>query len=158
MDHVSQYIFTVCAAAIICGIVKNLTVKKGPVSELVHMMCGVFLTVTAISPLLKVQLGELSSFTQTHRFEAQQISADAEQEAIDAMREIIITQSEAYIMDKATSLNALIEVEVVLSEGTPGIPCAAIIKGIISPYAKTRLTEILESDLGISREAQQWKT
>lgn len=157
MGNITRYILTVCAAAIVCSIVKSLTVKKGPTSELIHMMCGVFLAVTALSPLVDLRIKELSSITGSYQWDAEQIADDAQQEAQAAMNEIIITQVEEYIMDKAASLNAVIDVEILLSGEQSGIPCGAIIRGNISPYTKTRLAEILESELGIAREAQQWK-
>lgn len=158
MGDVTRYILTVCSAAIVCSVVKSLTVKKGPTSELIHMMCGIFLAVTAVSPLMNIRITNISSFTRSYQWDAEQIAADAQQEAQTTMNEIIINQTQAYIMDKAASLNAVIDVEILLSDDSPRIPCGAVISGNISPYAKNRLTEILESELGIAREAQQWKT
>lgn len=157
MESVTRYILTVCSAAIACGVVKSLTLKKGPASELIHMICGVFLAVTAVRPLIDIQITDLAAVTDSCQWDAEQIAEEARQDAQSSMNEIIITRARAYIMDKAATLNAAIDVQILLSEDTPAIPCGAIISGTVSPYAKTRLSEILESELGIVREAQQWK-
>ncbi len=157
MEYIKEYILSVCAAAVLCSLVKGFVDKKGPAGELVHMMCGVFLTVTAVSPLLQFRVRDISSYVQSFSFEASEITSAAEQEAEAAMNEIIIAKAREYIMDKATSMNTDIEVDILLTDDTPGIPCGAVIVGNVSPYAKTRLTQIMESDLGIPREAQQWK-
>ncbi len=158
MESIRQYIVTVCAAAMICGIVRHLAEKKSPAGELIHMLCGIFLTVTAVSPLLKIQIRDISSLIQDFQQEGEMIATQAEQQSVEDRNEIITSAAKAYIMDKAAALNAELEVEIILSEETVAVPCGAILRGNVSPYAKVRLMEILESDLGIAKEAQQWKT
>ena len=123
---------------------------------MIHALCGVFLTITAIRPLLSFQISDISNVSWPYHTEAEKITTDALQEAEEARDTIIIDQLQAYIMDKAASLGAQIDVEILLTEENNSLPCGVILKGNISPYGKKRLAEILESDLGIKREAQQW--
>ena len=70
--------------------------------------------------------------------------------------DIIKTQTEAYILDKATRMGLEISVEVELNEDNGSIPCRSKITGVLSPYAKEALGSYLEDNLGISKENQDW--
>jgi hypothetical protein len=59
-------------------------------------------------------------------------------------------------LDKATALGAEISVQVHLSGDALPAPNGVTVEGAISPYGKTKLSGILEKDLGIPMEAQTW--
>lgn len=158
MEEIRRYILSVCIAAMICGILKSLSEKSGASFHIIQVVCGVFLTVTAIRPLIGFQINDISQIVLPHSLDAEMIIDLAQQETDEAIGEIIIQKSEAYILDKAASMDVQIELQIQLSNGTTGVPCAAVITGNVSPYTKLRLMEIMEADLGISREAQIWKT
>lgn len=156
MDAIREYILCVTGAAVICGAVKALVGRKGTAASLIHLICGLFLVVTAVSPLVKLEIGDLQDYLSGFELETDQIVAQGEMDAQLAMKDIIKEQTQAYILDKAGSLEVEIEVTVTLSDSDPPIPCAVFIAGDVSPYAKARLSRIMEEDLGIPGEAQQW--
>ena len=90
----------------------------------------------------------------------QEEAADAAQlginEAKKAQNAIIKQQLEAYILDKATQYHVDLQVEITLSKTGNAVPVAVSLQGAIAPYAKQQLQEMLENDLGISKENQQW--
>jgi hypothetical protein len=45
---------------------------------------------------------------------------------------------------------------VTLSDGQPQTPCAVTISGMVSPYLRQRLTDLIEEDLQIKKEDQHW--
>jgi hypothetical protein len=53
-------------------------------------------------------------------------------------------------------MGAEVEVEVTLSDDSTQVPCAVTITGMVSPYLKQRLSEMIEEDLQIKREDQHW--
>jgi hypothetical protein len=72
------------------------------------------------------------------------------------MNKLIIDQTQAYIMDKAVSLGMSICVEVVLADQTtPSIDSIKIV-GNASPYAKQRMLQIIQEDVGITQEQVVW--
>lgn len=156
MEVIKQYIISVCAAAILCGIIKTLAEKTGASSSIIRALCGVVLTITAIRPLLIFPITDISDVLRSYRTEGEHIANQAVLDIRKTREEIIIDRLRTYILDKAASLGASIEVEIFLDENETGVPVGAIIHGSISPYGKQRLTEILASELGIQREAQQW--
>lgn len=156
MEAVGSYIVSVSSAAIFCGIIKSILPSKGTGSAMLRLVSGIFLVFVAIRPLTQVELAELPVLSQTYISEGEAASADGEVLAYDTMMDIIKSQSEAYILDKARSLQAELTVAVSLSDDAPPVPAAVQLSGSISPYAKRRLEAILQDELGISKENQIW--
>ena len=63
---------------------------------------------------------------------------------------------EAYILDKAAALDLKIRVNVKLDDHPLPGPESVVIEGTVPPYQKQVLEDILQSELGISKENQQW--
>ena len=153
MEGLRQYVISVAAAALICGIVSGM-VQNGAAKELVRLLCGLFLAVTALHPLVKLDLSNLGEFVLPYTQEAESVAAMGENMARESMADIIKAESEAYILDKAAELNA--EITAQITVGDDQAPAAAKLSGEVSPYARQRLEKILESDLGIAKENQLW--
>lgn len=153
MDGLRHYVISVVAAALICSIAITAA-QKGTGGELVRLLSGVLLTVTLLRPITQLNLDILAQLPVTRYSEAEAISASGEKMAAEARMDIIKAQSEAYILDKASSLNAQVQVEVTISED--GLPAEAHLKGKVSPYVRQQLETILESDMGITKENQVW--
>lgn len=156
MDGIRQYLLSVTAAAIVCGIITGLLGKKGTQAAIVKMLAGLFLALTVIQPFAKLRITALTDY-------AHDISVDASS-AVDmgttaaqaALAAGIKAQSEAYILDKADAWDASLSVEVSLSDSIPPTPQKIYLTGQVSPYTKAQLSKIIEDDLGISKENQIW--
>ena len=156
MGSVGAYLLSVSTAAMLCGLVRYFLGKKGTSAAVGNMVAGVFLLVTIISPL--TNLNELSweSIVDSWQEEAADAAALGSSEAKKAQDAIIKQQLEAYILDKATEYRADLQVEITLSKTGVTVPVAVSLRGAVAPYAKQQLQAILENDLGISKENQQW--
>jgi hypothetical protein len=155
MDRIREYLLSVTAAALLCGILRQLAGEKGSTAALIRLLCGIFLSLTVVSPLAKLRLGELP-------FDPREVLADARESAEEgadyarsAMARHIKEQTEAYILDKAAAYDAEITVEVAV-EGDPPVPVACTLRGRASVYAKRQLSAILQQELGIREEDQYW--
>ena len=156
MDGIRQYVISVTAAAVMCGILKGLLQGKGTIPAVFKLVSGLFLVFTVLGPVTKIDLTELPVVSTEYLQDAQAASLQGEKLAAEAVADIIKQQTEAYILDKARMLEAEIEVSVTVSEdGTP-VPVGARLSGTVTPYARARLEAILEEDLGISKENQIW--
>lgn len=156
MSFLGKYLLSILACALICGIAMELIGKKSANAVVIRMLCCVFMLLCVVSPLLDIRIGPLSDLTGEIRQEAESISQDGKNMARDHYRAVITQQTQAYILDKAVSLGAEIEVEVSLSEDDNCAPKAVTIRGRVSPYARGLLSDWLESTLGIQSEEQTW--
>lgn len=154
MAALCQYVFSVTAAAIICGIVMSIT-QKSSIQPILKLVCGMFLAFTVVKPVTQIDLAELMEVSLPYSQDAVQAADLGENSSQEAMAAIIKDETEAYILDKAAALNVSLEVEVTL-DGDPPVPTAVRLSGEVSPYAKQQLEQILYEDLGISKENQQW--
>ena len=156
MSFLGKYLLSILACALICGIAMELVGKKGGNAALIRMLCGVFMLLSVVSPLLDIRIGPLTDLTGEIREEAERITQDGKNLAQDQYRAVITQRTQAYILDKAVSLGAEIEVDVSLSEDDHFAPKSVTIRGRVSPYARGLLSDWLESALGIHSEEQTW--
>jgi len=156
MDSVRQYILSVIAAASICGCFSALFTNKNTFGGIVKMLTGLFLTITVISPIAKVNFHNYTTYFDDLTIKAEDAASYGSQMAEDSMRTIIKSQTEAYILDKANALGLNLSVEVILDDADSLTPCAITLNGAASPYAKSRLQQYIIQDLGIPKECQEW--
>ena len=157
MEGIRQYILSVVCAGILCSIVVKLSSGSKAYSSVIKLLTGIFLAITVIAPITKVQIGKLSDLYAYIDFGANSAVYEGEQMAVQSSAAIIKQEIEAYILDKASSLDMNITVDILISESAPLIPVSVTIDGKASPYAKQMLQSIISSDLGIAKENQVWK-
>ena len=155
MEHIREYLLSVTAAAIFCGILKSVTGEKGSCAGIMRLLCGVFLAMTVIRPLADIQLEEFDIFTDKIQSEGKTAVEEGQDYGKQALARRIKEESEAYILDKAKNLPGLISAEITVS-GDPPVPAGCTIRGDLSAYAKAQISRILEEDLGIPKEDQRW--
>ena len=158
MDGIREYLISVTAAAVLCGILKSLMGEKGNSAALVRLICGIFLALTVIRPLKELNLTDISLLPSSLMTEARATSGEGVDYTRQTKADLIKEQCEAYILDKAQTLGASIQVEIRISDDSEPIPVGSMITGNLSPYAKNQLSNALEKDLGIAQEDQKWKT
>ncbi len=154
MEALRQYVISVTAAAIVVAIFTALFDKNSGTGKMVRLIGNLMLTLVVVGPLVHMNFDNSSMLSA---FSSQEIAAavgQGEKLAKDETASIIKSRTEAYILDKATSLAAVISAEVTIGEN--GYPSSVVIKGNLSPAAKMRLQNMLETDLGISKENQVW--
>lgn len=157
MDGIRQYLLSVIAAAIICSIIISLVDKKSAGSALIKLLCGVFMTLTVVSPLVQIRLSDFSAYFSGLRANADAVVAIGEAESKNAMTAIIKQKTEAYILDKAAAMGLELEVKVYLDSSDIPKPFQIELQGRISPYQKGVLQDVIINDLGIPKENQIWR-
>lgn len=156
MEDIRAYIFSITAAAIICGCLTNLLGSKGAASAVTRLIAGAFLAVTVLPPVGTLALDNLQEYWNTFGQDASDAVNTGIQQSHNAATEIIKSQTEAYILDKAAQLEAAIDVIVTLSDDELPAPVAVQLSGSVSPYAKVQLQSMIANDLGIPEENQIW--
>lgn len=156
MVWIRSYILRLVCAGIFCGIINSLAGKKGALGATVKLMTGIFMIFCMVSPWMNLQIGDISSYFGDMSADASSVVVSGEKDAQEALKAIIKSKSEAYILDKAKSFRAELNVEVRVDGSELPVPCAVVIGGSISPYGKKQLSAIITDDLGIALEDQVW--
>lgn len=156
MDGVKSYLLSIITAAIISGLVISIAGKKGMNAAVIKLLVGIFMAITVISPWTKLEIVSISEFLSDTKIEAGVSISEGQKLATETKSLIIKSKTEAYILDKADSLGLEVDAEVTVTGTDPPIPDAVALKGQASPYAKKRLQQLIEQDLGIPEEKQLW--
>ncbi len=156
MEYIKQYLLSVISASIICALAMRISGKNKLQSAVIKLLAGVFLSITVIAPWTYIRLQDVTSYFSSMQTDADRIAAQGNEYASNEIISIITQETEAYILDKASVLGLSIKAEIVLNECEPFAPRAVTIYGSASPYAKLRLEQIIENDLGIQKENQVW--
>ncbi len=155
MGGLREYLLSVVAGAFICGILSGLF-PEGTTRKLLRLLCGGFLTIVVLHPLLGFNPDFLTDALRALESDGSAFCTQGEEMADQSLRELIKQETQAYILDKAAELNAQVQPEVILSPGSPPIPESVVLSGAVSPYAKRQLEDLMESELGIAKENQTW--
>ena len=152
-----EYVLGIVAAAIVSAIAKGFLSNKTATGRIAGLLSGILLAVTVIAPLGNISFKGVSDFweglsSDASKYVREGISAAEKQEA-----DIIKSQCEAYILDKANRMGLQIAVEVELDDQNGNIPCGVVINGNVSPYGQVQLGSYIEDTLGIAKENQKWK-
>ena len=156
VDTIRQYLISVVAASVITAVLTSLVGKKGAHQTVIKLLCGIFLTITVISPWANIKINDLTGYMNELNIDAGLAVEEGAAMALDASASLIKSKVEAYILDKASSLGLSVSVEVTVGDESPCLPCAVSIHGSAAPFAKQRLQQLIAQDLGISEENQKW--
>lgn len=156
MESVSNYLLTVIAGSVICTLIICIIGKKNHYYGIIKLLLGLFLAITVISPWTNLNFNNISyHFSQFHA-DGSSAVGNGTTMANNAMGELIKQNAEAYILDKANSMGANVDVEITVSDGSPPVPIGVVIRGVVAPYIKGRLQQMLEKDFEITKENQLW--
>ena len=156
MQAVAEYLLSITAAGIVCAVVRNFLGGKHTSGKIIQAVTGVFMAVTIFSPVLRFRIDDLADYFQEFRFSAEDVVESGREMASDAMADIIKQQTESYILDKAASIGAKVDIEVKMSDTNPPVPKEVILSGSISPYDKSILQQYITANFSIPEENQKW--
>ena len=157
MADMGAYLVSITAAALICGAARAMT-PDGALGAALKTVTGLMMVLAVASPWLELRLPDISGWTQSFQLEAEDAAALGEESAMEALREGISRKTQTYIQDKAKALDADLTVEVILSNDELPVPKSAVLRGAVSPYARSVLSEYMRTELGIETEEQIWIT
>lgn len=156
MDRIRGYILSVICAAIICSVINSMIGSKTTHGTIIRLLSGIFMSVALISPLVNIRLTDYTDNFSAIQANGTQLVSTGQNLAYEQLHSIIKSQTEAYILDKAASMDIVLDVEVKLNQNDPPIPCEVKITGAISPYSKESLSRYITNNLGIAKEDQVW--
>lgn len=157
MEFWKEYLIRIVCAAILCTVAAMLIQGDSVNAKLTRLLCSLYLTVCVISPITQMYITDLDEYF--HQFDVDVDAAVLEGEKIaqEQTSGIIKSNTESYILDKASSLGLSIDVEVTVSDSVPMIPIEASLTGTAAPLYKNQLQNWIEDELGIEKEHQKWR-
>lgn len=151
------YLFSILFAGLLCAFATSLFKSSSGVGKMIGLICGLFMTMTILSPLVKWDPIQHMNMFDVNYSNCEDAIQEGQQQANSAMREVISQQCRTYIVEKANAMGVDIDAQIVLNDNDLPAPASVTITGLVSPYAKSILQEILSNDLGIPKEQQIWK-
>ncbi len=153
-----EWIRAIAGAALICAAATALT-PKGKTKNVLKFICGIVLICAMLNPIIKQDFPSMSLEMSKYRSDADDIIASAEEKENKLSRTIIEDELEAYILDKAESLNTqLMSVEVSVKWGDEGCwyPYEVSLSANIPPRERMLISNCIEAELGVPEERQYW--
>lgn len=154
MTGVWEYFSSIVAAALI-GVVVSYLVKDPRLQGLMKIVTGMLMLLVLLRPLVNLDPEALGKEMQ-EAYGSQFSRSDYEDLYYQQLYQQIKTTTERYVLEKAGSLGATVEVEVELSRDSYPIPSGITIIGILTESQKQSLQTYFTTELGIPLEKQRW--
>lgn len=158
MELLRNWLLGVTCAAMVMALAEALT-PEGSIRRICRLAGGLMLVLAAVDPLLKLDEDALSRALTEYRVTAKDYG-DALVEKNNVLYKTIIEENTAaYILDKAEALGISCRAEVMFAydgDGNP-YPRAVNIFGRMTEEQRERLSNLMETELGIPRSQQNFE-
>ena len=154
MSVIRSYLLSITAASFVLGITSALL--PGTQSKKIGSFLGTLVMILVIlSPLVTIDADQMARSITKIRLETEELRTGIELETKELQGNIIKNQSEAYVLDKAKTMEVDITVEITLREnqGVP-YPYRVCITGAASEAQRRWISQLIERDLGIPLDRQ----
>ena len=155
MDGMKNYLISVCCAAVLCGILKQIVGSSKMSSGMIRVLSGLFIAICIVSPWKNFRIDDLTQYNPLITAQGDLYAVTGYEMTQKKIDKLIIQSTEAYILEKTNQLHAQVEVSVSLSEDS--IPVSVQITGQLSQEAKEELSAFLLNNIGIQKEMQIWR-
>lgn len=155
MEVLRSYVLSVVCAALVCGVLTDLSEKTGFAKPL-RLVCSIFMAYTLVSPLIRFRFPGWEARNNCYWADARSAAARGENLHALSVAAIIRQETEAYILKEAKSIGADLAVAVELDAGNPPAPESVTIRGDFEASVETTLSQLIADELGIPKEHQTW--
>lgn len=158
MDFLRSWLIGITAAAIVLALADSL-MPTGSVKRIGKLAGGLVLMFAILRPVMNIDYEMLSGALAGYRFEAQQYSSSLEIENERLKKIIIEDRTGAYIQEKAEELGVSCDVDVTcrVNEEELFYPASVVISGDFTQEQINSLMRIVEADLAIPGQMQQYE-
>lgn len=157
MEKLGQDLLAIAAVGILVSLLQ--AVAPGEQGKRAVKLAGsLLLLLVVLAPLPGLGEKGLSQLVTAAVEELRQTGGGVSAEGENQIAAGITRRCTAYIWDKATELGMSVEAEVQLTreDGWP-YPAGAVLRGTWTEQQRQALAELLEQELGIPMEEQEWK-
>lgn len=147
-----EYVLFIIGIALLCGII-NYLVSELHCKRIVRLVCGTFLALAVLGPLLSVDLSDSLDF-EIEALSPERYVAVGKDAALKAQEQCIKESLQSYISSKAKESGMTVTSEIFLNEMME--PCYVRINVQGDSGRQHALEVLLEEDLGITKENLVW--
>ena len=150
------YLIGLTAAAILAALIRRMA-PKGISGQGARLGAGLLVLSAMIAPLGKLDLTAGAVAAARRSYTGVMEADDLELETNRRMEALITGAAETYILDKAQAMGLSLEAEVTLRlQDRYPVPWSVSLRGTVNAAQKQQLEALLEQDLGIPPERQEW--
>ena len=153
MESVRTWVLSVLAAALLLGLLESCA-PKGPVRSVAKLAAGLALFLAVAAPL-EEHLTDWLGRAFREKLASVTVFSDTLGETDKTYLETIMSQRAAeYIVSEAETVGAAVTctVECSWTEENLPVPCAAVIRGSLTPSQRAALTAYASQQLGIAED------
>lgn len=151
-----QYLLQITAAALFSSLTLCLLPKTN-VRRIAALVCGLLTALCVLKPLVSIDSGKLARAFSELLVSSEEAANGLKLQNREVVGQVIKEKTEAYILDKAELFGIELSVSVTVGgEGTYPYPTAADFYGRPTEAQKRQLTRLVEENLAIPKEKQQW--
>ena len=154
MDLLRTWLFGLTAVSALLALAESLVTQEG-IRRVLRLAGGVLMILVLLQPVVRMDLGDLRLSPDALRQEAEALEEEYARQQEAALETGIEEELASYIWDKAQALGLSCQVRVTVETGADGIPVPRSVT-VTGAYSED-LSEIIETDLGIPREQQNWQ-
>ena len=158
-ETIRSWLLTMTGVALVSAIA-SFFASGGSMKRVLKLIGGVAMASALLSPLLKFDFAAYASSLQLYSDSMTWDPAAVEETENRLNRTIIESECGAYILDKAAQLSVpLTDAQITVQWSTDGFwyPCAVTLTQPAGAEKSTALAGIIEADLGIPSERQEWR-
>ena len=147
-----------CALSILCGAALSIT-PEGAVKRVMSVVCSVVLITAVVKNITRFDFANYSLQLAKNGERSYELSESGAEASERLNRLVIEGEYEAYILDKANDLGIdCASADVAVQWDTEGVwvPYSAQISCECGEQERGELGDIIEAELGIPAERQQW--
>jgi len=151
-----DWIVGITCAAMAAAVLHAFLPKSGGVGRAGRLAAGLLMMLCAVGPLAGLDYDSLAQSLSELRLERSQYAQELEVQNSEILNELIKSETQAYILDKAEGLGVRCQALVTYAldeEGRP-YPSEVHITGELTEEQERRLSEMLEADLGVPVQKQ----
>ena len=148
------WLFGLTALSALLALAEGLVTQEG-IRRVLRLTGGVLMILVLLRPVVRMDLENLHFSLDALRQEAETLEEEYTRQQAEQLSAGIEEELASYIWDKAQALGLNCQVSVTVETGADGVPAPRSVD-ITGEYSEA-LSEIIEKDLGVPREQQNWQ-
>ena len=148
------WLFGLTAVSLLLALAEALVSQEG-IRRVLRLAGGVLMIVVLLQPVVQIDLEDLSLSLEAYQQEVETLTEEYAQQQETQLSAGIEAELASYIWDKAQALGLDCQVSVTVETGADGFPAPRSVD-ITGEYSEA-LSEIIEKDLGVPLEQQNWQ-